>query len=362
MTDPILYSAEPVFEVDGTVRGEITRDLLRLEVEETTAGLKTLTARVAGTPAHPEMPEVPELYLDASVVDFGRKLEVSMGPTGSARMVFRGHLSALEAVYAEAAEPEVVLFAEDRLMDLRMTRRMKTYENASDADVAREIAAEHGLTPHVDSPGPTYDVLQQWNQSDLAFLRDRAERIQAEVWVDDETLHFQSRGTRTATDITLVAGNQLLEVAVRADLAHQRTAVRVSGYDAPARAHIEEEADEAAVRGEASGGLTGPQVLARAFGERVSHRVRDVPLTGDEAREWARAEMLRRARGFVTAVGTTSGTPEMVVGSRLTFQRVGAPFNGGDYYVTRVLHTYDRTDGFRTRFEAERATVNQGAG
>jgi uncharacterized protein len=359
MTDPILYSAEPVFEVDGSLRGELTRDLLRLEVEETTAGLKTLSARLGETEAYPEMHGFPGLYLDGSVVDFGRKVEVSLGPTGSARMVFRGFLSAIELV--RAGTPEVVLLAEDRLMDLRMTRRMRTYHDASDEDVAREIAAAHGLTPRVDAPGPTYDVVQQWNQSDLAFLRDRAERIQAEVWVDDGTLHFQSRGTRTGTEITMVAGNDLLEVSVRADLAHQRTAVRVSGYDAPARAHIQEEADGGAVRSEAADGLTGPQVLARAFGDRVSHRVRDVPLTSEEARAWARAEMLRRARGFVTAVGTTHGTPEMVVGSRLTFQQVGAPFDGGGYYVTRVLHTYDGNDGFRTRFEAERATVIPGA-
>jgi phage protein D len=103
-------------------------------------------------------------------------------------------------------------------------------------------------------------------------------------------------------------------------------------------------------------------VLRRAFGERVSHRVRDVPLTDDEARGWARAEMLRRARGFVTAAGTTNGTPDMVVGSRLSLDRVGKPFTGGGYYVTRVRHSYDRSNGYRTHFEAERATVNEAGG
>ncbi|HEX8391834.1 MAG TPA: contractile injection system protein, VgrG/Pvc8 family [Longimicrobium sp.] len=360
MTDELLFSAEPVFSVDGGVRGELGRDILRLEVEETTAGLKTLTARVAGTPAHPDTPEVPELYLDGSVVDFGRKLEVSLGRSGAARTVFRGWVSALEAVWTQAREPQVVIFAEDRAMDLRMTRRMRTYENVTDADIARAIAAEHGLTPNVNADGPTYDVVQQWNQSDLAFLRDRALLIQAEVWVDDTTLYFQSRSSRTGTEITLAHGNHLLDVQLRADLAHQRTALKVSGYDARERDVIEEEADGSAVQAEVTGGLTGPQVLQRAFGARVSHRVRDVPLTDGEARDWARAEMLRRARGFVTAVGTTDGTPDMVVGSRLTLERVGGPFNGGPYYVTRVLHTYDRQSGFRTRFEAERATVNGG--
>src|SRR5207248_1485307 len=107
-----------------------------------------------------------------------------------------------------------------------------------------------------------------------------------------------------------------------------------------------------------SGGRTGPDVLRQAFGERASFRVRANPLGTRSAEAWARAEMLRRARAFVTVSGTTNGSTDMVVGSRLSLDRVGTPFNGDGYYVTRICHTYDRTDGFRTHFEAERATVN----
>jgi hypothetical protein len=52
----------------------------------------------------------------------------------------------------------------------------------------------------------------------------------------------------------------------------------------------------------------------------------------------------------------------MIVGSKLTLQRAGTPFDGGEYYVTRVLHTYQLTTGFRSAFDAERATVNGGGG
>ena len=123
-------------------------------------------------------------------------------------------------------------------------------------------------------------------------------------------------------------------------------------------AAIDEDADVSAVQSETSGGRTGPSVLQQAFGERVSYRVRETPLASSEATAWAKAEMLRRSRGFVTAVGTTDGTPDMVVGSTLSLDRVGAPFNGGGYYVVRVSHVYDLTTGYRTHFEAQRATVN----
>ena len=145
-------------------------------------------------------------------------------------------------------------------------------------------------------------------------------------------------------------------------MAAEKKGVKVSDADIAAeREKIDEEAESDEIQSELGGGLSGPAVLQRAFGERVSYRVRDVPLNDDEARQWARAEMLRRSRGFVTAVGTTNGTPDMVVGSRLTLQRVGAPFNGAGYYVVSVNHSYDRKNGYRTHFTAERASVNQGA-
>ena len=362
MTEELLTFAGPVFKVDGEVKGELARDISRLEIEESTAGLKRLTARLIAEGTPPEgSGEQQQLYLDGSIVDFGKKLSVVLGAAPAAFTVFTGWISAIEADFQEGAVPEVVIFAEDKLMKLRMTRRMKTYEKVSDADIARAIAAEHGLTPSVDADGPTYDLVQQWNMSDLAFLRERARKIQAEIWVEDETLNFKSRSKRTATELTLVQGNHLVSVRARADLAHQRTKIKVGGYDASQRDRIEEESGADEIQTEVSGGVTGPATLKRAFGERVSYRVREVPLKSKEATDWVRAEMLRRARSFVTVTATTRGSADMVVGSKLTLERTGHPFEGSGYYVTRVCHTYDQQNGLRTHFEAERATIQEGS-
>lgn len=358
MTEPLFSSSAPVFKVDGEVVGSLARDLSSLAIEEATDGLKTLVLRLVATGPRGAAKEEPLLYLDGDVLDFGKALTVSIGPADGQRVVFDGKVSALEAAFRAGAEPHVVVYAEDAFMSLRMTRRMKTYESVTDADVATAIANEHGLTPDVDADGPTYDVVQQWNQSDLAFLRERARLVQAEAWVEEGRLCFKARTARSATELTLVQGNELLDVALRADLAHQRTAVRVSGYDASLRDVVDEEAGPDAVQAEIASGTTGASILSRAFGERSSYRVRQVPLVAEEARAWAKAEMLRRARGFVTVSGTTSGTPDLVVGSRVTLDRVGPPFSGGGYTVTRVRHTYDLSDGHRTRFEAERATIS----
>ncbi len=357
----LFTSVAPVFKVEGVVKGELARDLSRLEIEEATDGMKTMTLVLIAEGPKGNSSEEQQLYLDGDPLDFGKTIEVSIGPTENARIIFKGPISAIEAQYVSGSEPHVAVYAEDKLMNLRMTRRIKTWENKTDEDIAKEIASANGIEADTAAPGPSYKVVQQWNQSDLAFLRERARLIQAEVWFENDKLCFKTRGNRSGTAITLVGGNSLIDVQVRADLAHQRTKVKTSGFDASQRDKIDSTADADAIQSEISGGITGPATLQRAFGERISYRVRENPLASDQADAWAKAEMLRRCRSFVTAIGTTHGTPDMVVGSKLKLDNVGKPFEGDGYYVVRVCHTYDLAQGHRTHFEAQRATINAGA-
>jgi uncharacterized protein len=101
------------------------------------------------------------------------------------------------------------------------------------------------------------------------------------------------------------------------------------------------------------------KTLEDHFGERVSFRVRETPLAAGEAEAWAKTQLIRRARSFVTATGTTNGSPDMEVGSKLTLERVGRTFEGPAYYATHVRHFWNRTVGFRTHFQAERPTLSE---
>ena len=359
MTEPLFAPAGPVFTIDGERVPSLARDCVRLEIEEGVEGLRTLRLHAFGTGAGATGPPDRMIYLDGGVVDFGKQLTVSLGPDGNQQRVFDGAISAIEAVFEDGQPALVVVFAEDALMRLRMTRRLRSYTEVTDADLASAIADEHGLQAEVDVDGPPYDVVQQLNQSDLAFLRERARLVQAELWAEGRTLHLASRPRRPGTEITLVQANTLLSVRLCADLAHQRSEVAVTGYDASAADVIDEWAGSDAIEAEITGGRTGPQVVEKALGASTTLRVREAALTGREAQAWAQAEMLRRARRFVSVVGTTRGTPELSVGSRLTLQQVGAPVEGAGYYVSRVRHTVDLVRGLRTYFEAERATVNE---
>ncbi len=359
MTEPLYAAVSPVFSVDGQREGDLARDCVRLEICEATDGLKTAELHLLAVGGGAPGPPGPMLHLGAGVVDFGKTLSIAVGATGQERTVFEGVISAIEAVFVDGEPPLIVVLAEDALMRLRMTRRMRTYRNVTDGDIASELASEHGLQADVGVDGPRYDVVQQLNQSDLAFLRERARLVQAELWCSQRTLHFCTRSNREGTTITLVQGNHLLRTRLAADLAHQRSSISVSGYDAEQKDVIDETAGADTIDSEIAGGITGARLVSRALGTAASHRVREAALTSTEANAWAKAEMLRRCRRFVTVDAVARGVPEMIVGSRARLEQVGAPFEGDGYYVTSVRHTYDLSNGLQTQFCAERATLNE---
>lgn len=358
MTETLFPYPAPRIAIGTDVLAELTRDLVYLRIEECNSGLTHAEARFVAFGPRQGSDRDELLYLDGSRFDFGSDISIEIGGGGDQSLTFDGVVSAIKAEFEEGHEPEVMLCAEDKLMELRLTRRTHAYNDKTDAEIVEEIADFHSMDADAQSDGPSYDVVQQWNMSDLAFLRDRARRVQADVWVSDNTLHFVSRGRRDGSEITLVQGNHLIALRACADLAHQRSEVRVCGYDAAERAVIDEPADAETIRDEAPDGRTGPDILSEVFsGDRISYRLRDVPLNNDEARQWARNEMLRRARSFVTVNGTTRGTPQMSVGSLLRLERVGPPFEGAGYYVVEVAHSYDLARGYRTEFTAERAAI-----
>jgi len=357
---PLQGDARPEIQVDQQAQPDLTRDLILMQVEEDIDGLKRLHAVLVGTGPREGQANEQLNWLDGSVLDFGKEIAISMGAGAGRGEVFKGKLSALELTMDQGRAPEVSLMAEDRLMDLRMTRRFKTYENVSDADLVQQIASQHGLQGSADIDGPSYASIQQWNQSDLAFLRERARRMGADVWIEgNNTLRMATRDRRNGQQITLIQGNSLIQVRLRADLAHQRSEVHVSGWDDAQADAVDEQASSSEVAAEAQGQTHGLTVLQRAFGDRASHRVREVPLKGEEARAWAKASMLTRARRFVTAQGVADGLAQIQVGCLLRLERVSPAFEGDGYYVTKVRHQYDLAHGFRTHFEAERAWIGR---
>lgn len=353
---PALYASRPRLSVEGQVEGDLAQQLQSLFVEETTDGLyrAELTFMNWGN----KDGTVQFLYFDRAKLDFGKKLKVEMGAGDGAGSIFEGRITALEGRFAGTRPPEVLVLAEDRLQDLRMTRRTRSFEDVSDADVIRRVAQAHGLRADVDVSGPTHRVVAQVNQSDLALARDRARAAGAELWIESDTLKARPRTRRDAGTLSLTWGEGLHEFAVQADLAHQSTGFTVAGWDVASKQAVQPEASGSVVQGELNGGDSGSDVLRRAFGQRKQQVVHELPVNEDEARALAEAHYARTARRFVAGTGVAEGDARLRVGAEVELRRLGPLFEG-KYWVTRVRHTFDQGSGFRTLFAVERPALGR---
>jgi phage protein D len=347
-----LKESRPTVVVDNEVNGPLGGGMLSLMIVENTNGLYRCEAKFGNWGEKNSTTDF--LYFDRSVLDFGKDFEIKLGSDS----IFKGKIMGLEGNFPEGQSAEITVLAEDRFQDLRMTRRTRTFTDVSDADVIKQIATDHGLTPEVDLPGPTYKVLAQVNQSDLAFIRDRVRSIDAEVWMSDKTLHAKTHTSRNGDKLQMTYGNQLREFTVLADLAMQRTSVAVNGWNISNKAAMQFEATDSAISSELNGDTSGVSILQSALGERKEALAHTVPLNDQEAQHEAEAFFRMSARRFVVGRGVAETNKSLRAGSQLDLQGLGPLFNG-KYYVAEVTHIFDNTKGLRTEFRSERVGIGK---
>ena len=351
-SDPKFRISRPTITIAGQANPALAGGLLSLLIVDNVNGLSRCEA-LFGNWGNIHN-SIDFLYFDRSTLDFGKAFTIKL----EADTIFEGKIMGLEATFPEGGPPELNVLAEDRFQDLRMTRRTRTFVEVSDADVINQIANEHGLSPQVNVTGPTYKVLAQINQSDLAFLRERARAIDAELWMDGSTLNAQSRSNRNGGTVQMTYGNQLREFSVLADLAWQRTSVTVSGWDVSSKAELKYEATDSIMSGELNGDRSGTSILSSAFGPRKEALVHTVPLSSQEAQTAAETFFKMNARRFVVGHGVAETDSRLRVGSYVDLQGLGPLFNG-KYYLTEVKHLFEGTRGIRTEFTVERPGLGQ---
>jgi phage protein D len=344
----------PEIRLAGEANDSLRQGMIGLKIHEDHLGLSSCELTVgnwgtAGT-------GLGYLYFGRDKLEFGKDIAVFID--GSA--LFSGRITGLEGQFPRGAPPRITVLAEDRLQDLRMTRRTRSFADVTDAGAIEQIAGDHGLTPDVDVQGPVHRVLAQLNQSDLAFVRDRARAVDAEVWVDERTLSVKRHAARDGGRLRLVHGSKLVEFTVLADLAGQRSSVTVTGWDVSSKQELKEQADDSSLGAELGDLVSGASVLRNALAERKEMVTTTVPGVSREARVRAEALFRQTARRFVRGHGTAETQAGLRVGATVQLDGLG-PLFSGDYYITEATHRYDEEDGLRTDFTVERPGLGRAA-
>ena len=344
-----VKGSRPTIEIDGRESAALASGLLDLQILDSADGLARCEL-LFGNWGGPQGAGFQ--YFGRDLLEFGKSLRIAL----SGATLFDGRISAITAKFPDGGTPQIGVCGEDRLQDLRMTRRTRTFADASLQDVLQRVASDHGLQPSFDVSGETYKLLAQVNQSDLAFVRDLARREDAQVWVEGTKLHAAQRARRSGGTLQLEWAGQLREFSVSADLAHQRTKLVGTGWSVADKQAAKHEADDAAIRAELNGGTSGAQTLQRAFGDRVDTLAHALPAVDGQARALAEASFRHLARRFLVGRGVAETQASLRVGAKVTIKGVGPLFEG-EYVVTDAQIRFDAQQGLRTEFACDRPAI-----
>lgn len=344
-----LYSARPTLRIDGQDNALASNLLQSLVMREQEGALSSLEATFVNFTAR-ESGQVGPAFEDEQVLKLGSQLKVYAGEAAAPTEIFSGLVSALEFAFDSEGPPRLIVWAEDLAQQARMTRRIAVYQNQSVADIARDVASRMGLTATVSGLSDQTELEVQFDESDLAFLRRLLVRHGADMQVVGNELQVAPRQDVQRNQITLRLHSQLHKLQVVADLAHQVTEVKVTGFD-PSQGSAVLGSSRGASLGPGSG-RTGQVLLQATWGERVQQTSHRLALSQVEADALAQAEFAQRARRFVRVQGQCEGNPALRVGTHLTLAEVSPRFDN-TYYVTACTHRYDMQRGFETEFSAE---------
>ena len=292
-------------------------------------------------------------WSDDDLFSLGKQMEIRMGQVGKVTSLISGEITGLELEVHSARVPQLIVRGYDRGHRLARGRRTMSYTNFKDSDMASQIAGNYGLSAEVESTSETFQYVLQHDQSDAAFLRERARRIGFEVYVRGKSLIFRSCKNEGNSSLVLSQDTGLLEFYPRLSTMQQASKVQVRSWNADEKSAWVGTANSSDENGKMGGDTTGLAATSDAFGEACISTGAHPENSQGDADGAALGRLKDVALSYITAEGTSTGRTDLRAGSVVKIQGMGKRFSGL-YYFTSTTHTYTPHLGYRTSFRARR--------
>jgi len=357
LTQNAVYSAIPTVQIDGQANDKVTAQLLSIEMREQEGGMSSLEMRLSNFGSFSSgLADL--VFEDGAIIKLGSAVLVYAGDASSPTEIFRGKVTGLEGRFPDSGPPDLVVLAEDALQMARMQRRTKNWDSTTLTAIAQQVATNLGLTLVLDGLDANIGTQQQFNESDLHFLRRLLARYDADVQIVGTELHASTRSSAQRNYIEIDLNSQLKEVRVIADLSHQVTQITATGWDYNQGQRISVTSQTTSF-GPGSG-QAGKDWLQQALSPRSEQLGQFTAFNSQEAQALVDAEFAQRIRSFVVAHGVSEGNPNLRVGTYLKLNGLGQRFSN-TYYTTATVHHFDTQGGYETRFRAECAYLGGGS-
>jgi phage protein D/phage baseplate assembly protein gpV len=287
---------------------------------------------------------------DRMMFTIGSAIDIAFsGEQGRLVTVTHGEVTAISMEQGADGLHDLVLHGLDVTHRLAKRPKTRSFQQQTDADIASQVMGEYGLKTDIDPTFEVYEYVLQSNQTDYAFLRERADRIGFDLWISDRKFYFKPAPGSTTRPPALRWGENLHKFKVRFSSTERCDEVIVRGWDPVAKR---------AVIGRATQGDSGTSVTpakefadaARSAFGRVSRTSGRYPVaTQREADNVAQSLLFKCSGDEVIAKGEAEGDPMIAAGATVAVESMGQKLSG-HYRVTSVEHVYGAGSPYVTRF------------
>jgi len=290
-----------------------------------------------------------------TLLDLGKQVEIFLGYADDSRLtrMIVGEITAMDPQFPSGGAPTITVRGFDRLSRWRNRPKSTTWEDLTDAEIAEKIAAQNKMKCQADKTSPKNPSVPQDNKDDIAFLLERAKRLNFEVFVRDDVLLFRAPTETEDPEVSLAWGTSLVSFSPSLTMARQISKVTVRCWHPSEGRLIEKTVDRSKLAALTDKGKDGGKILEEQFGEGKEEVISAEGVQSDEdAEKLATSVLVRSSYTFVTGSAQTFGDPKIRAGKTIRLAKLGKRFDG-KYYVTESTHRLDQS-GYTTTFSVRK--------
>jgi len=290
---------------------------------------------------------------DKKLFAIGDDIDIKLGYDKKLKKVISSEVTFVELEYRADSLPRMTVRGYDRRHRLQRGHKIRNFLKKKDSDIAKQIAGEAGISITATDSEVIHDYIIQANQTDFAFLQERARRINYELIMRDKSLLFRPVNFDADPILPLSMDNQLTRFSAQFSATGQITQATVKGWDISNKKVISAPCDKLLSKNK--GALIGPKLVAKEFGQ-AARLFSDEPVaTIQEAKKRAEGEFAASSLSFIRGEGECPGENKLKAGVVVEIKGVDSRASGL-YYVTAVTHSFS-LDGFTTHFTAWRNAI-----
>lgn len=344
------YQSLPNIKIDDNENpSEFMADLLQVIVEES-LHLPAMFILMLRNDYRPVTPNE-KTWKHEDLVKFGNSVKIGMVSSTSSsesddseeeeekKYLIEGEITAIETHFSDRTQAPIIIRGYDVSHRLHRGKYNRSFQNMTDSDIVKKVIQEVGIAAGViDESGIPHDYVFQENQTNMAFLRDRATRIGYELFVQDGKLNF--RKPKSSETLNLKWLQDISNFKVRVTSAEQVKEVEVRGWDYTSkRPFISTVQSEKLLTETDNGSGKDSSSVFDKKPENPRMLVVDRPMfQAKEGDIMAQALYNELAGQYVYADAKGEGNPQIRPGKVVELEDMGP--HSGKYYITETRHQF----------------------